>query len=172
MSFPSTPINGQTAVVSGVTYTYSAVTNAWTRSAGGITVTTANITNLNIGTSGTLTTTEVYDLDDVSYQITGFKNIFSLTYNGTPVNITNPWNLQVTLNGVQQPAFATVGDVTWQNGVLSANRGYTIDASGNLKFADVIPLGSQISIRTQVGTNSQAPKRYPFNALDILQGLN
>jgi len=172
MSFPTSPQNGQTSVVSGVTYTYSTTTNAWTRSAGGITVTQANITNLKIDGSGTLTTTEVYDLDDITSLVDGFRNTFPLSYNGTRItSFTNPWALQVSVNGVAQPAFSNTADVTWQSGILTANRGYTLDTTGNLKFADSIPKGSQITVRTQTGTNIQAPRRYPFNALDILAGV-
>lgn len=172
MSFPTSPQNGQTTVVSGVTYTYSTDTNSWTRAAGGITVTNANIGALSLGTgTGTLTTSEVYDLDDLSTLTDGFRNSFRLRYNGTIVNtITNPWQLQVFVNGVQQPAFAYIGETVWQGKVLAANKGYTIDLGGNLTFADAIPLNSQITVRTQMGTNTQTPRRYPFKALDIMTG--
>ena len=171
MSFPSTPINGQTSVVSGVTYTYSTQTNAWTRNAGGIVVTTANITALSLGTStSSLTTSEVYDFDDLSMSTDGFKNVFTLRYNGTVVNtITSPWQLQVTVNGTQQPAFRQNSDTVWQGQVLSANKGYTLDTNGNLKFADSIPVNSQLIVRTQMGTNTNT-RRYPFNPLDIMTG--
>jgi hypothetical protein len=171
MSFPTSPQNGQTAVVSGVTYTYSTTTNAWTRAAGGIVVTTANITALSLGGStGSLTSTEVYDFDDLSYQADGVKNTFQLRYNGTVVNtIANPWQLQVTVNGIQQPAFAYQPDVTFQGQVLAGNKGYTIDTNGNLKFADSLPINSQITVRTQMGTNTRT-RRYPFNPLDIMTG--
>ena len=171
MSFPTSPQNGQTTVVSGVTYTYSTTTNAWTRAAGGILVTTANITALSLGGgAGSLTTSEVYDFDDLSYLTDGFTNSFPLRYNGTVVNtITNPWQLQVTVNGTQQPAFRDNSDVVWQGQVLTANKGYTLDANGNLKFADSVPVNSQITVRTQMGTNTNT-RRYPFNPLDIMTG--
>lgn len=31
MSFPSSPTNGQTAVINGVTYAYTTTTNSWTK---------------------------------------------------------------------------------------------------------------------------------------------
>ena len=31
MAFPSSPINGQTATVDGITYTYASATNSWKR---------------------------------------------------------------------------------------------------------------------------------------------
>jgi len=171
MSFPTSPQNGQTAQVSGVTYTYSTTTNAWTRAAGGISVTTANIAALSLGSgTGSLTSSEVYDFDDLSMSTDGFKNSFPLRYNGTIVNtITNPWQLQVTLNGVQQPAFRQNSDTVWQGQVLAADKGYTLDTNGNLKFADSIPVNSQVTVRTQMGTNTNT-RRYPFNPLDIMTG--
>lgn len=171
MSFPSSPQNGQTSVVSGVTYTYSTTTNAWTRAAGGITVTTANISALSLGGgTGSLTTSEVYEFDDLSYLTDGFKNSFTLRYNGTVVNtIINPFQLQVIVNGIQQSAFAYMSDVTWQGQVLAGNKGYTIDNAGNLLFADSVPINSQITVRTQMGTNTRT-RRYPFNPLDIMAG--
>jgi hypothetical protein len=170
MSFPSYPQNGQTTQVSGVTYTYSTQTNAWTRVAGGIVVNTANIAALSLGGgAGSLTTSEVYDFDDLSYLTDGFKNTFQLRYNGTKVAVTNPWNLSVSVNGVQQPAFTLNSDVVWQGQVLAANKGYTVDTGGNLKFADSVPVNSQVTVRTQMGTNTNT-RRYPFNPLDIMTG--
>jgi hypothetical protein len=48
MAFPSSPTNGQTAVVNGITYTYSTTTTAWTRVTGG------NISSLSVSGPTTL----------------------------------------------------------------------------------------------------------------------
>lgn len=171
MSFPSTPVDGQTKQVGGITYQYSLANNAWTRLANGITVTTANIATLSLGGgAGQLSTTEVYDLDDISPYTDGTTNTFALRYNGIAVTFASPWTLQVTVNGAQQPAFVYMSELVWHGDVLAANRGYTVDYAGNLKFADPPPLGSQVTVRTQMGTNSQTSKKYPFSPLDILTG--
>ena len=55
MSFPSTPSNGQQAVVNNITYAYSTSTQAWTRVAGQVTATISlNITG-NTQSSSTIT---------------------------------------------------------------------------------------------------------------------
>jgi hypothetical protein len=55
MSFPTSPANGSTAVVNGITYSYSTSTTAWTRVASQVTATTfLSITN-NTGASSTTT---------------------------------------------------------------------------------------------------------------------
>ena len=35
MAFPTSPINGQVAIVNGIRYTYATATNSWTRSPAG-----------------------------------------------------------------------------------------------------------------------------------------
>ena len=135
-----------------------------------------NIQTLSIGSSAPISSTDEYDLDDVSYQVSGFNSTFPLQYNGSPVTINSPWNLMVYVNGVYQPGYYYKYDTVWLANIPSASKGYTIDLSGNpssngyLKFADCPPLGSQISIRTVVGTAPATPKTYPFKPLDILMG--
>jgi hypothetical protein len=135
-----------------------------------------NIQTLSIGSSAPISTTDVYDLDDVSYLTSGFNNVFPLNYNGSNVTVASPWNLMVAVNGAIQPAWSYKYDTTWLAVMPSAFKGYTIDLSGNLssngylKFADCPPADSQIQIRTVVGTAPATPKTYPFKPLDILMG--
>lgn len=63
-AFPTSPVNGQTANVNGVTYTYSSALTAWTVTSGGGSLTvasavsaTGNITGGNILTSGLMSAT-------------------------------------------------------------------------------------------------------------------
>ena len=52
MSFPTSPANGVTAVVNGITYQYSSASTSWTRVASQVTATTfLNITNTTVATS-------------------------------------------------------------------------------------------------------------------------
>ena len=156
--------------VGGITYQYNNTYQSWTRVSSGINVAVVQTANLSVGTSLGLTNTEEYDLDDVSYLTDGFLNTFPLRYNGAYVAVTNPWNLAVSVNGVPQPAFKYNGDIAWASYVLTASRGFTLDPTGNLRFADSIPANSTISIRLQPGTNTQQTKFYPFKPVDILLG--
>ena len=118
----------------------------------------------------------IYELDDISNYTDGLSNSFKLTYNQANVSIGSPFNLLVTINGLTQPAF----DFTlynsygalWGSYVLGSYKGYTIDStSGNIKFANVPPINSQIMMRTVVGAPANTTKRYPFKAVDILLGF-
>lgn len=141
--------------------------------------------NLN-GTFNTLTANSItfaggssyiYDLDDISYKTDGFTNTFPLKYNQTAVSIPSPFNLLVTVNGLIQPPFDYKYDTVWLSNVLTASKGYCIDNVGNptsngyIKFADCLPQGSQVEIRTVVGSPASTMRKYPFKPLDVLMGF-
>ena len=115
---------------------------------------------------------DVLDLDDESFYTDGFTNSFTLTYNQNTATITSPFQLLVTVNGAIQPAFDLSYDTIWFGHLLTASKGYTIDLSGNLKFADCPSVGSQVLVRT-VGSVAQThvKKVYPFKPADILLGF-
>ena len=179
MAFPSSPVDSQTAVVNGITYYYQASTNAWRRFTGGSnlqlnTLTVSNqitLTNVAVGSSIGISTTEAYDIDDISNYTDGKTGTFRMTYNGSTVSVATPWNLDVYVNGAKQPAFKYNGDTVWLSSTLAANKGYCLDYTGNLKFADTVPARSSVTVTTKVGSNSQSTKRYPFNPLDIVLGI-
>jgi len=112
----------------------------------------------------------IYELDDISNAVDGFKNTFALRYNQNLFSIASPFKLEVTINGLLQPAFDYKYDTFWLANVLTSSKGYCLDNSGNLKFADSPPAGSQVMIRTVVGNGPSTPKTYPFKPLDILMG--
>lgn len=243
MAFPTSPINGQIALVDGISYTYNSAYNSWKRQTvnfssantisnsaivkvdtftgnGSTTSFTLSVTppssnyisvsidgatqlhssysllgniltlsaapnlNENIevtswvnGSAGVyLSSAYVYDLDDISYATDGFTNTFPLKYNGVASGISSPFNLTVTINGLLQPAFDYKYDTIWFANVLSGSKGYCIDTSGNpttsgyIKFADCPPQGSQILIRSAVGTPQTTYKTYPFKPLDVVMG--
>ena len=114
--------------------------------------------------------TSIYDLDDISYKADGFTNTFALRYNNSAVSIASPFYLTVTINGILQPAFDYKYDTVWLANILSSSKGYCIDNSGNIKFAECPPQGSQVLMRTAVGTTQTTYKTYPFKPLDILMG--
>jgi hypothetical protein len=54
LSFPSSPVNGQTTIANGITYSYSTSTNSWTRAVSGASLVATAVTSTNIsgGTAG------------------------------------------------------------------------------------------------------------------------
>ena len=119
---------------------------------------------------------KIYDLDDISYATDGFTNTFALRYNGSTVTVPSPFNLMVYVNGILQPAFDYKYDSVWFANVLTASKGYCLDTSGNIttsgyiKFADCPPQGSQIFMRTVLGSVQSTYKTYPFKPLDVVMG--
>jgi hypothetical protein len=53
MAFPSSPVNGQTAVVNNITYTYNSSTNSWRKTVSALSnlavTNTLTVSNLSIG---------------------------------------------------------------------------------------------------------------------------
>ena len=131
-----------------------------------------------------VTSSLVYDLDDVSNYTDGFSNQFPLSYNQntSAVSITYPWQLMVAINGLVQPAWTYNSDTHWQSQVLTANKGYTVvnnlypngtvQSGPLLKFADPVPAGSQVLIRTVAGSQNTTVKNYPFKPVDIMLGAD
>jgi hypothetical protein len=132
--------------------------------------------------NGLAVVSTIYDLDDISNYVDTFTNTFNLTYNQSTVTVLSPWNISVTVNGALQPAWANNIEVLWQSFVLTANKGYSVvnyfypngavQSGPLLKFADPLPRGSQVLIRTVTGTYSQPPKIYPFKPVDIVLGAD
>ena len=116
--------------------------------------------------------TPVYDLDDMSYMTDGLSTTFPLQYNTDTVTVPSPWNLMVTVSGIMQRAFANVDgyEVNWQSYVVSGSKGYTIDTTGNIQFADAPPAGADLNIRVVPGIPNANTKVYPFKPTDIMMG--
>ena len=123
-----------------------------------------------------------YDLDDISNYVDSVKNTFNLTYNQANVSVASPWNLTVSVNGALQPAFKENIETLWQSFILSGNKGYTVtntywpngtvQTGPLIKFADPLPKGSQVLLRSIAGSYSQSPKVYPFRPVDIVLGAD
>jgi hypothetical protein len=131
---------------------------------------TTTLSNIVLPDTSYINSATVYDLDDISYATDGFTNSFRPTYNQNTVTITNPWQLLITVDGAVQPAFDNNYDTIWFGLALTASRGYTVDTTGNIKFADCPAQGSSIMARTVVGSPNPTKKVYPFKPLDILLG--
>ena len=168
MAFPISANTGQTALVNGINYVYNKQLNSWKIS--------ANVAN--IYSSAQLSPfPNLFEFDDISNATDGYKNTFPLTYNQTKMGVYSPFSLLVTVNGILQNGFDPKYDTFWLSNVLTSSRGYTIDATGNptsngyVKFADSLPQGSQVLIRSQFGAPLPTNKTYPFKPLDILMGI-
>ncbi len=176
MSFPTSPVNGATTVVNGITYIYNATNNAWKRqtltdiaTAGNITASNVTLsTGVNFADGSRLTSALVYDLDAIRPD--GRTSTFRLTYNQSTVTVASPWNLLVTINGIFQPAYTENTDTVWLSHSTFADVGYTL-SSGNLKFSETPPAGTIVYARTQPGSPQPTPKIYPFRPVDIVLGF-
>jgi hypothetical protein len=140
-------------------------------SSGTIQATTGIITYYGDGsqlTNLTASIGDLYELDDISSATNNDANTFVPTYNYNTVLITNPFRLLITINGVLQSAHIHNIEYVWNNNLLCTNDGYTIDYDGYIKFTESLPVGTQVVIKTTVGSNTILPRIYPFKALDIM----
>lgn len=161
--------------------------NPWNQSTGGTSYNLSFLSgNVGIGTnspqylldvngslnvSGTINNSSIndlYELDDVSGGCNGLRNTFSPTFNYTKVSITDPFKLLITVNGILQSAFKNNSDYVFNSQCLASKDGYTIDYSGNIKFTESVPIGSQIVIKTTSGSTRSSTRYYPFSPLDIV----
>ena len=171
-NYISVSIDGATQLHSS----YSLVGNILTLSAAPNLNENIEVTSIVNGSSGVFVSGTIYDLDDISYATDGFTNTFALRYNGSTVTVPSPFNLMVYVNGILQPAFDYKYDSVWFANVLTASKGYCLDTSGNIttsgyiKFADCPPQGSQIFMRTVLGSVQSTYKTYPFKPLDVVMG--
>jgi hypothetical protein len=137
---------------------------------GGLALSFKNLTVSNTITVGT-SSSDNYTFDDISFATDGRKNSFTLKYNQQTVNFSNPYNLDVSINGlVQTPFIPYTTSLMWQSMVLTANKGFTVDTSNNIKFSSSVPSGSNVLIRTRFGNTSSVKNIYPFKPLDIVMG--
>ena len=132
MAFPTSPTNGQTAIVNSVTYQYANSTNAWTRILSTANIITANTiaVNGNISAAGNVTGNYIFGNGS---QLTGISAL-SASYiaNGTS-NVDIPTvngNVTIGIGGTGNVAvFSTTGE--YITGVLSVSGNVT---GGNLFF--------------------------------------
>jgi len=140
---------------------------------GAITPAAATFTSITVAGETITGFTDIYDFDDISYYVDGFTNTFALTFNQSSVPLASPFNIIVAIDGAVQPAFDLGYDLVWGSNVLPASKGYTVDATGNLQFAECPSMGSQIQVRSSVSVSPtpHTKKVYPFQALDIMMGF-
>jgi len=106
-------------------------------------------------------------LDDLSTKFDGIESRFAPTSGGYSVNITNPFRLLITVNGILQSVYTP--DYVWQSPL--PRTGLQVDSSGYISFAEVPPAGSSFNGRIMLGpTTNTSNTNYPFKAADILLG--
>ena len=169
MAFPTTPVNGQTAIVNGITYNYASATNSWTRTpaTGSLfSVITDTFTGNGNTTSYILSVTPsssdyvVVNIDGVIQQKSAYTlNSNIITFTGTPilgaiieVRTTTGTNVGV-ITGVVYDTY--IGDGSSVNFTLSTtptNKNYTLVTVGG-----ITQVKSTYSITNNIITFSTSP---------------
>ena len=152
MAFPTSPTNGQTAIVNSVTYQYANSTNAWTRILSTANIITANTiaVNGNISAAGNVTGNYIFGNGS---QLTGISAL-SASYiaNGTS-NVDIPTvngNVTIGIGGTGNVAvFSTTGE--YITGVLSVSGNVTAGNLSGTSIVGTLTTAAQTTI-TSVGT--------------------
>lgn len=116
MSFPTSPSNGQTTSVNGITYTYSSTYGTWTRvpASGNIAVNIDNFTGDGTTTNFTMSTAPT-DANNVIINVNGviqLKEAYTITANSTTLTLSSA------------PAVgAKVDAIIFKSGAVSATSG-------------------------------------------------
>ena len=149
MAFPTSPINGQVAIVNGIRYTYATATNSWTRSPAG-NATLSVISDSFVGDGSTISYTlsntpvgvdVVTAIVDGVPQLRGAFTLSSniLTFTGTPANgaLIEVRTMQVAglgvLTGLVYDSFTGNGSTTaYTLTTTPTNKNFTIVSIGGL----------------------------------------
>lgn len=167
IDFPASPTVGQV-------YTFGSRTWTWTGYGWQATSTTQGPQGIQglqgvQGASGSVS--EIQYLDDLQPVFDGVTSRFQLTYRGVPVSVTNPFRLDISLNGLTQRVskdtitFAVpYNDVTRYNWIR-------VDDDGFIVFSQPPAAGTTFFGRVLVGpTTTALTTTYPFAAADLLIG--
>jgi len=121
MSFPTSPTNGQTTSVNGITYVYSSTYSTWTRvpASGNIAVNIDNFTGDGSTTNFTMSTAPT-DANNVIINVNGviqLKSAYTVTANSTTLTLSS-----APANG------AKVDAIIFKSGAVSSGGGGTTRA--------------------------------------------
>jgi hypothetical protein len=110
---------------------------------------------------------DIIPLDDLKWKFDGIENRFYPTYRGEIVNLTNPYRLLLTINGIIQTV--DFPEYVWQS--MLPRDGFMIDSEGYIAFSERPPAGSTFDARIMMGSATTTRNRiYPFRATDIMLG--
>jgi hypothetical protein len=155
MSFPSTPVNGQTATVNNIVYTYNSTNSTWTRSGA-----TGNVTTTgNLTASGIVITNGIYWSNGAGWSgnmvSTGSGNV---TINNNAINLTPVGPGATTVGGSTSiPVITTdlYGRVTALGSVSISIPSSTITLSGT-SGSGSINTGSTLTFAGSNGVTATA----------------
>ena len=167
MSFPSSPSNGATAVVNGITYTYSSTNNAWRRVAGAAALSTGYLPNAVIfaNTTGYLSNTSnllyfAANNSVVSANHTINGNIPSTSTTSGSLQVTGgagiTGNLYVTaayantITLINPTTFASIGGMTSNSYTTSSTAQVGIDS-----FPTALYRSAKYQVQMSSGTSYQ-----------------
>ena len=151
MSFPASPINGQTATVNNITYQYNSTSRSWTR-AFAASVLVAPVV-----------------LNDISAQFDGVKTVFPLMQDQTSINtIVDSKDLEVVLNGMRLAPYVDTLPYPWLT-PYDSFKGFRV-SSGNLIIYNAPAIGDSISLILRSASISRQKKKYPYSAATIAFG--
>jgi hypothetical protein len=149
MAFPSSPVNGQSAILNGIFYTYASATNSWSRASSALpslSVLTDTFTSDGVTTAYSLSSTPP-TIDYVTVNIDGvaqLKSAYSLTNNiltltGTPssgavidVRSTTATNIGVLTGLVFDTFTGTGAQVNFTLSTSPTNKNFTMVSIGGL----------------------------------------
>ena len=110
---------------------------------------------------------DIIPLDDLKWKFDGIENRFYPTYRGEIVNLSNPYRLLLTINGIIQTV--DFPEYVWQS--MLPRDGFMIDSEGYIAFSERPPAGSTFDARIMMGSATTTRNRiYPFKATDIMLG--
>ena len=110
---------------------------------------------------------DIIPLDNLEWRFDGIESRFYPMYRGEVINITNPYRLLLTINGIIQTV--DFPEYVWQS--MLPRDGFMIDSEGYIAFSERPPAGSTFDARIMMGSATTTRNRiYPFRATDIMLG--
>lgn len=108
-------------------------------------------------------------LDNLRPLFNNFDKIFTPTYEGNPVSITNPGLLEVYLNGVKQKVLMSTP--TWMSYFVAEPATIAVNNDGNIAWTSAPAAGSMFEGIIVVGaTTTSNTTNYPFAPMDLMMG--
>ena len=110
---------------------------------------------------------QIIPIDDISLQFDGIENTFVPRYAGEKVAITNPYRVNLFLNGISQkflePEYVYMSPM--------AEYGFMVDYDGNIRFSPIPDPGESFDARVVPGSPiTEYRSMYPFSPMDITMG--
>ena len=165
INFPTTPSVNQV-------YTYGSRTWTWTGYGWQATSTTLGPQGLqgNQGVQGPGgNSIDIGILDNLRNLFNGRDVVFTPTYQGKKVSITNPETLELYLNGIKQKVLLTTP--TWISTVVLEPASISINNDGNISFSSPPAPGSMFEGRVIAGSATTGnTTNYPFAPMELMMG--